>query len=200
MDVIVIDGDHIGNPQNIDCLTNDLVLDETIHLGINPAAGLLKRLCFSEQPLIQWFRAGMKAVQLLLIVPHGMVVRRDSTQWGSRSETSAALYPAYWNLQDRRRGGLLLQILPAQADTPGITSRHYHRRTVERFYPLYGTTEIRLDNGHWEKLRWQHEVKQQVWHQLRVTSGYAINLIRMDTALPFLSKDGSICMADHYYE
>ncbi|MAF81053.1 hypothetical protein CL628_03505 [bacterium] len=191
MNVTVINNDRIGNPIDIATLTADLVFED-LHLGIDPDGGLLERLSLVESQIVAW----ADFARLLFAVPDGMTVRTNWQEWGSQSSTSDALYPALWDLSARRRGGILLQILPPGA----TTSWHYHRHTVESFYPLFGTSLVTINDDPEVPLQLGMQVPVRSAHQLTNETGcFAINLIHMQTDLPFLDKSGKPNMSDHHY-
>jgi hypothetical protein len=139
-------------------------------------------------------------VRLLLALPVDMtLVSRE--EWGSRSSQkgSSALYPAYWEMPWRGAGGgILLQLLSVPESREAVyTSRHYHRATVERFYPVYGEVEIRRGDGDWQSLDWRTEVPAGTSHQLRLRRGWSLTLLRMDGPC---SVRGPDCMDDHHYD
>ncbi len=171
--------------------------DNNLVIGLNPPTDLsfLDAFYGLEAKVFRW----LANVRLLLALPTSMtLLPRD--QWSSQSEGSSALYPAFWETPERGSGGgILLQLLSADSDARSEvrTSEHYHERTVERFYPVHGSPEIRIGGGSWQPLTWRVQVQPFSPHQVRLKRGSAVTLIRMDG--PFTVR-GSNCMDDHFYD
>jgi hypothetical protein len=192
MNVTVINNGQISCPINITSLTTGLVLED-MHLGIDPDGVLLEQLSLVRSQIVAW----ADITRLLFAVPEGMVVKPNWQDWGSYSDDSQALYPACWDLSARRRGGVLLQILPPRS----YTSWHFHDATRETFYPLYGESRVKVNDHSARRLRLNDQVAQTNWHQLmNATDRFAINLIHMESHLPFLDGTGRPNMSDHHYD
>ena len=88
---------------------------------------------------------------------------------------------------------LLLQSIPSG----GLTSRHHHERTEERFLSLAGEAEISLQNGK-EPVTYSaskgyfFRVGPKVEHQLRTSSRPVVNVLYMNPYDPELK--------DHHYK
>jgi hypothetical protein len=164
-----------------------------ITLGVNPCPKRLGGLRSPQIPhLIEW----LPTTNLLFVLPPEMVLVPRS-EWRSRSGSSQALYPSYWETPWwGAGGGILLQILSAETEEGAYTSCHCHRLTTERFYPVYGHAELWRPEYGWQQLHWGTQIDPGSPHQLRVKDGFALTVIRMEG--PY-SVRGADCMDDHCY-
>lgn len=190
MDILLVRGERLTRLGDITCVKRQKPLRVII-----PDEHEVRQLLLKQSVDEAW----KKACHLLLKDTEGIMVR-EPKDWKASSATSAALYPAFWDLAPEEQGGLLLQLLPpSPLHTMTLTSRHHHKCTTERFYPLLGQTEIwTSETQDWNPLTWRHEVPIGCGHQLRAR-GLAVNIIRMDTPLPFLDAEGKPNMEDHFY-
>lgn len=202
MNVTLIDGATWSNPGKIDCLASSPMSQAELILGINPTDKAAAQAC-GGSGLASYVIPWLKALKLLLCVPQGMQVRARCERWLQASPTSAAVYPAYWDLAPACQGGILLQVLDGRdiKDAYAYTSCHYHNETTERFYCVHGTPQIKTSQDRqWRAVGWQDEVPPGVRHQLRVPKGeLAITLIRMEGPHPLLNQEGGINLIDHHY-